>query len=295
MKKSILFLMITFLVACQNDSNTNEMTSTDEPVVTDTSSSNPAAEKVSSNALEGMYVGYFQSKKTNDQENASYSNKINIVIEKIENKNISGHTVVAGNLRPFSGTINSENYAEVSEPGDDKYDGEFMFTCYPALEEITGTWIANDSKLAVSERFFTLKKTTFSYNEDLLIAEITGDENDDYPYAHLTENQNDIGLEVEAITWDAIRINASNKILKKEDIENLYKGDLEIIRNTVYARHGYSFKNRKMRYFFDSYVDWYVPVSIDVRSALTEIEKKNDELLKRYEEHAESYYDYFGR
>ena len=66
-------------------------------------------------------------------------------------------------------------------------------------------------------------------------------------------------------------------------------------RNSIYARHGYSFKNRKMRYFFDNYIDWYMPVNTDIRNSLTDIEKRNIELLKRYEEHAENYYDEYGR
>jgi hypothetical protein len=74
----------------------------------------------------------------------------------------------------------------------------------------------------------------------------------------------------------------------------MYKGDLEIIRNAIYARHGYSFKNRKMRYVFDQ-IDWYNPVHVDIRSDLTDLEKKNIDLLKRYEGHAVTYYDSFGR
>jgi hypothetical protein len=61
----------------------------------------------------------------------------------------------------------------------------------------------------------------------------------------------------------------------------MYKSDLEVIRNTIYARHGYSFKNRRMRYIFDGYVDWYMPVSVDIRDQLTAVEKQNVELLKR--------------
>jgi hypothetical protein len=38
-----------------------------------------------------------------------------------------------------------------------------------------------------------------------------------------------------------------------------------------------------------------MPVSTDVRNDLTDLEKKNIELIKRYEEHAEKYYDEYGR
>ena len=98
----------------------------------------------------------------------------------------------------------------------------------------------------------------------------------------------------EMITTDITNKNASTDLLSKEDVENLYQADLEVLRNSIYARHGYSFKNRRMRYVF-TYVDWYMPVSTDVRNELTDIEIKNIELIKRYEQHAEKYYDTFGR
>ena len=59
--------------------------------------------------------------------------------------------------------------------------------------------------------------------------------------------------------------------LKGKDVENMYKADLEVMRNAIYARHRYSFKNLRMRLLFDNYVDWYMPVSTDVSSVLTEL------------------------
>jgi len=67
------------------------------------------------------------------------------------------------------------------------------------------------------------------------------------------------------------------------------------MRNSIYARHGYSFKTRRVRYVFDNYIDWYMPVSLDIRDKLTEVELKNIELIKRYEQYADKHYDTFGR
>ncbi|MFN5849409.1 MAG: YARHG domain-containing protein, partial [Chitinophagales bacterium] len=64
--------------------------------------------------------------------------------------------------------------------------------------------------------------------------------------------------------------------------------------NMIYARHGYSFKNRPLRVFFDAQ-EWYIPVHTDIKKDLTEIEKKNIQLLLKYEKNAKEYYDYFGR
>jgi hypothetical protein len=49
---------------------------------------------------------------------------------------------------------------------------------------------------------------------------------------------------VEQLTGEVTKYNGSTTELK-ESLQNLYKGDLEIIRNAIYARHGYSFKTRR--------------------------------------------------
>ena len=72
------------------------------------------------------------------------------------------------------------------------------------------------------------------------------------------------------------------------------KLELEIIRNTIFARHGYAFKKKSYRQFFD-FVDWYIPVSNNVANKLTSIEKANINLLERFEQYAKDNYDSFGR
>jgi hypothetical protein len=89
-------------------------------------------------------------------------------------------------------------------------------------------------------------------------------------------------------------INASTTLLEEDSLKNLKKLDLEIIRNTIYARHGYSFNQKSVRQFFDP-VEWYIPVSNNVEKQLTDIELRNIVLLKRFEKYAEDKYDNFGR
>jgi hypothetical protein len=90
------------------------------------------------------------------------------------------------------------------------------------------------------------------------------------------------------------KLNSSTTLLKESDVKNLKKLELEILRNTIFARHGYTFKKKTYRQFFDP-VDWYVPVSDDVAKELTVIEKQNIKLLQRFEKYAEDNYDTFGR
>jgi hypothetical protein len=54
------------------------------------------------------------------------------------------------------------------------------------------------------------------------------------------------------------------------------------MRNEIYARYGYIFKSKEMRNYFTAQ-SWYTPRYSDVSSFLSETEKKNIELIKRYE------------
>ncbi|MCD6017639.1 MAG: hypothetical protein K0S53_760 [Bacteroidetes bacterium] len=236
-----------------------------------------------------FYVGAFEAKKMDTKKNPMLENKINIALDSISGDVIYGHSVVAGNIRPFQGTFNLKDgmYTVVAkEPGDNKYDGVFTFTLSPDNGTLNGVWTSNDKKLAVSERSYDLKKTEFKYDPSLEL---------DGTYSEVYNSYNAKTEQHEQITDDAGKLNASQVELTSKDVENMYRRDLEIMRNAIYARHGYSFKNREMRYFFDTQVAWYIPVSTDVTAELTDLEKKNIELIKRYEKHAESYYDVYGR
>lgn len=90
------------------------------------------------------------------------------------------------------------------------------------------------------------------------------------------------------ITGEINKKNASVIALNGKELQNLYKDELELIRNLIYARHGYIFKNPDFKFIFDG-VDWYVPISSDVSKDLTDIEIKNIELIKRYEAHAKKF------
>ena len=89
-------------------------------------------------------------------------------------------------------------------------------------------------------------------------------------------------------------VNPSVDLLTEDEVSKLTKADIYVLRNSIYAKHGYSFKKRALRVYFDSH-DWYMPVHINIKNELTDIEKKNIKLLLRYEKYAEEYYDEFGR
>ncbi len=294
MKKSLFFMLLLALLAFGCGSKTQETVSTDSTTtVADTTADAPEKAKASNGPVLGFYVGDFEAVKFQKGKNPSFTNRINISLDAIvEDGSLSGHSVVAGNSRPFTGTYTKDEvgyHVEATEPGDDKYDGKFSFVIDLDGHTLQGTWVANDAKLAVTERKYDLNHKTFTYDANLALPH-------DIAWSELYGKVPEPDWQrAEVLTDEVVNVNASNTKLKKEDIENMRKGDLEVLRNSIYARHGYSFKTRKMRYIFDSAVKWYIPVSTDVSKELTQLEQDNIALIKRYEEHATAYYDEFGR
>ncbi len=216
-----------------------------------------AAEIKTPKDMLGFYVGMFGD------------NKISIVLDNLGDSNkVSGYSVVAGNDRKFKGkyvedkTKNTYRF-EVKEDGTNKYDGYFVFKIDPKNADSTGNltvkgeWTPYDKKMKGKK--YSLVKKQFKYDAT-------------------------VGLYPEA----------STRLLTEKDVENMQKPDLRMSRNGIYARHGYSFKMKDMRTYFDGQ-DWYMPMHTDIRGNLTDIEVKNAELLRRYEKYAEEYYDGFGR
>lgn len=301
MKTNLLFNIIVitfFLGACSSSEKKDDQplhpidtAAIDEGKLALNEKTNNNLTQTSGDLVFNIYVGDFVADKVDEKKAPMYLNRITVSLDSIKNDILFGYSVVAGNKRPFKGNVSKkeEGYvAEVKEPGDNKYDGVFTFTLSLKDHVLRGEWTANNPKLAVSKRVYSLKQKIFEYNPKQQGLDI---ESSIAVYNPSTGEQ----FEGEVITSDAAKINASMHVLKESDVENMYKRDLEVMRNAIYARHGYSFKNREMRYFFDSQVDWYIPYSTNVTKDLTNVEQDNIALIKRYEDHATSYYDSFGR
>jgi len=76
---------------------------------------------------------------------------------------------------------------------------------------------------------------------------------------------------------------ASTRYLTEADLAGKSAEELKIIRNEIFARHGYIFTTPSMRDYF-SKQSWYKPTANDVNSMLTPIELANIALIKKYEE-----------
>lgn len=74
---------------------------------------------------------------------------------------------------------------------------------------------------------------------------------------------------------------ASERLLSTSDLNGLNKTDLIIMRNEIFARHGYIFQTPEMKSYFATQ-SWYNGQYNDVTSMLTDIEKQNIDLIKKY-------------
>jgi hypothetical protein len=75
---------------------------------------------------------------------------------------------------------------------------------------------------------------------------------------------------------------ASMRLLTSSDLNEMSKQDLKIMRNEIFARHGYIFKTSDMKSYFATQ-SWYQGQYDNVNSLLSNIEQQNIALIKRYE------------
>lgn len=202
------------------------------------------------------------------------SNKVSIIIIGLNNPGqIIGKSVCAGNERMLNGTYNKIKdifTAELKEPGDDKNDGLFKLDISNTSGKATGTWTSLSGDIKKCD----LEKKDFSYSAEA--GNIQG----------FRQKNKDGYLE--------FKKNPSVDLLSTIDVENLTKPELAILRNLIFARHGYTFASASFRNYFER-EPWYIPLKKDIRADLTELEKKNAEKLKSFEKYASAAYDEFGR
>src|SRR5574343_146627 len=217
--------------------------------------------------LLGYWVGDFDANLSDEEMdtiygNESYSNlitrKITFSIDEIKGDSIIGDSILKGNWEAYS-----------------------------------------QSELKIYKRNFDLKKKLFVYDkaQELDVTFFDTDKSKEYVYATDTVDgkvEEYIDNEYYATTEKLFEKNASNEVLTTDFVSNLSKADIFILRNSIFARHGFAFRDKQLRMYFEQF-NWYMPVFGDVKDELTEIEKENIDLLLRYEKNAEEYYDTFGR
>jgi hypothetical protein len=72
-------------------------------------------------------------------------------------------------------------------------------------------------------------------------------------------------------------------LITVDQLSNLSRRDLRILRNTVYARHGRQFKSQLLQAYFDT-MEWYARDPAFTEKSLTKIDTTNIRLIKSVEE-----------
>lgn len=320
MKKIFTLCLVISLFSCKEAikneeklvvENTFEEIQFVEPKITNSKAVNSVAD------LLGYWVGNFQADISQEQydsiimsekefyiEKSYYlmNRKITFSIDEIKGDSIYGHSVVVGNISPFKGIIKENDTAftfQVDEFKKAKYDGLFKMSVRKNDTILNGNWSAYNPKgIKIANRKCQLQKKEFVYDIENKI---------DYTFKNTDKTKavkytDTIDGEVEeyedyefySTTEKVLEKNASKDLLDKEFVANLTKADIYILRNSIFARHGFAFRDKQLRIYFESF-DWYMPVFGDVKDELTDVEKKNIDLLLRYEKNATEYYDTFGR
>ncbi|WP_294316842.1 YARHG domain-containing protein [uncultured Chryseobacterium sp.] len=302
LKLTSAFLLVLALASCKKESK-----------ATDSAQNNPSAQKDTAVAPEihkeyyGIYMGNFAGKEMitpeiGEEYEGDVYKKLSLKINRITKDSVYGQSIVNGNQRPFRGIFNETAKSFIlDEPGTDKSDGRFEVKL--SKDTLTGKWNAfNTSAVKSPHKILKLAKKEFAYNPNFMLSEnsdlIDWENPKDFTEKYTDEETGKTETYMASknrIASDAVfKINASKQKLTENDLKKLRKLDLEIIKNAVFARHGYAFKKQTYRNFFEQ-TDWYIPVSNNVDKDLTPIEKENVALLNRFIKYAEDKYDSFGR
>ena len=75
---------------------------------------------------------------------------------------------------------------------------------------------------------------------------------------------------------------ACERKLTEDDLAGMSKKELRLMRNWIFARHGYIFSTTEMRKYFEQQ-PWYQGRYSNVTSMLTDIEKYNINFIKEHE------------
>jgi hypothetical protein len=74
----------------------------------------------------------------------------------------------------------------------------------------------------------------------------------------------------------------STRLLSHDDVAGKSSWELKIMKNEIYARHGYIFKTPELKSYFESQ-HWYKPMYDDVTDLISNVERENAAFIKGYE------------
>ncbi len=104
---------------------------------------------------------------------------------------------------------------------------------------------------------------------------------------YTVKNNNDISSSTEVVYTNDIEdymkdLSWTDIDLSESDLDRFSLEDLRLLRNAIFAKHGYIFSNPKLSKYFQKY-QWYIPTSNNVYDELTVTEKRNIQIIKNRE------------
>ena len=175
--------------------------------------------------------------------------KISLFMQQKGN-DVNGYSVLNGKKLNFKGKIkqsNSNYTLTLNEVGQGVDVGRFVLNYKGNTSPIEAQWLSVSQ--TVKPKFFSLNAQQCKYAKG----------QGEFP-------------------------DASVRLLKDADLQ-VPLGQLQYMRNEIYARHGYAFQNKKWAITFSQY-DWYMPCYLNVDARLTQIEKENVKRIKMVEPYA---------
>ena len=178
--------------------------------------------------------------------------KIGVFIESLSATQIRGYSMVGQNKRPFQGTVRQQNgiyLVTAREPMTQASDGVFEMRFNPASpRQLSGTWQSRDRNIA--SKSFSLTPRA----------------------CEASKTAGDYDGSVRRLTGDELQTDPWT---------------LSMMRNEIYARHGYAFADREIAAQFAE-MDWYIPCYANVESKLSALERENIQKLRKAEAYAKT-------
>lgn len=88
----------------------------------------------------------------------------------------------------------------------------------------------------------------------------------------------------EKIPKDAFLFPSDSVLITDEKLESLDDKTIELIKNEIYARHGYIFTDRALKKYFETF-SWYKPNDDYSPKLLNQTEKANLKIIKKFQSH----------
>ncbi|MDI9309935.1 MAG: YARHG domain-containing protein [Limnohabitans sp.] len=226
----------------------------------------------------------------NKEINHSYLRGIFIFFKKNEENKVIGELYLYGRVEPVVFDLKEKEdklYLDFLSDSD-KIDYEKLQF---EIKKGSSNLKVSSYKMSFQEKEskdggLNFKKRIFSYNINSVIDKRFRREDDGKTKSY--------GKRYTVSSDQVLKINPSKFLLKNSEVENLSKTDLYILQNLIYAKHGMAFQNKRLQGYFLTY-NWYLPLYENVDKELTDIEKKNIDILSRYEQNAVDYYKVFTR